>query len=85
MLKSIPNIINKNVILGGDFNLFLNTSLKTQGGNSIFKKKSLAKFIETKETLDLCVYEELGSLNQSDLLSIKTTFLVVFKEDWIPF
>ena len=85
MLKSIPNIINKNVILGGDFNLFLNTSLKTQGGNSFFKKKSLAKFIETKETLDLRVYEELGSLNQSDLLSIKTTFLVVFKEDWIPF
>ena len=85
MLKSIPNIINTNVILGRDFSLFLNTSLKTQGGNSIFKKKSLAKFIETKETLDLRVYEELGSLNQSDLLSIKTTFLVVFKEDWIPF
>ena len=53
MLKSIPNIINKNVILGGDFNLFLNNSLKTQGGNSIFRKKSLVKFIETKETLDL--------------------------------
>ena len=85
MLQSIPNIINTNVILGRDFNLFLNTSLKIQGGNSIFKKKSLAKFIETNETLDLRVYGELGSLNQSDLLFIKTTFLVVFKEDWIPF
>ena len=54
MLNSIPNIINKNVILGGDFNLFFNTSLETQGGNPILKKKSLAKLIEIKETLDLC-------------------------------
>ena len=27
ILNTIPNIINKNVILGGDFNLFFNTSL----------------------------------------------------------
>ena len=33
MLNSIPNIINKNVILGGDFNLFFNTSLEIRGGN----------------------------------------------------
>ena len=45
MLNSIPNIINKNVILGGDFNLFFNTSLETQGENPILKKKSLAKLI----------------------------------------
>ena len=54
MLNSIPNIVNKNVILGGDFNLFFNTSLETQGGNPILKKKSLPKLIEIKETLDLC-------------------------------
>ena len=54
MLNSILNIVNKNVILGGDFNLFFNTSLETQGGNPILKKKSLAKLIEIKETLDLC-------------------------------
>ena len=30
------------------------TSLETQGGNPILKKKSLAKLIEIKETLDLC-------------------------------
>ena len=45
MLNSIPNIINKNVILGGDFSLFFNTSLETQGENPILKKKSLAKLI----------------------------------------
>ena len=34
--------------------MFFNTSLETQGGNPIFKKKSLAKLTEIKETLDLC-------------------------------
>ena len=54
MLNSIPNIKNKDIILGGDFNLFFDTLLETQGGNPIFKKKSLAKLIETKENMDLC-------------------------------
>ena len=54
MLNSIPNIINKKEILGSDFNLFFNTSLETQCGNPILKKKILAKVIEIKKTLDLC-------------------------------
>ena len=54
MLNSISNIINKNVTLGGDLNLFCNSSLETQGGNQILKKISLAKLIEIQETLDLC-------------------------------
>ena len=45
MLNSIPNTVNKNVILGGDFNLFFNTSLETQVGNPILKKKFLTKLI----------------------------------------
>ena len=54
MLGSIPNIVNKNVIFGGDFSFFFNTSLETQCGNPILKQESLAKLIEIKETLDLC-------------------------------
>ena len=55
MLNSIPNIVNKNVILGGNFNLFFNTSIEEiQGRNPILKKKSLTKLIEIKKTLDLC-------------------------------
>ena len=38
MLNSIPNIVNKNVILGGDLNLFFNTSFETQGGNPILRR-----------------------------------------------
>ena len=45
MLNSIPNIVNKNVILGGDFNFLCNTSLEFQGGSPILKNKSLAKLI----------------------------------------
>ena len=45
MLNSIPNTINKNEILGGDFNLFFDTFLETQSRNLILKKKSLAKLI----------------------------------------
>ena len=46
MLNSIPNIVNKNVILGGNFNLFFNTSLEEiQGRNPILKKKSLTKLM----------------------------------------
>ena len=53
VLNSIPNTVNKNEILGGDFNLFFNISFETQGGNPILKKKSLTELIETKESLDL--------------------------------
>ena len=34
--------------------MFLNTLLETLGGNLALNKKSLAKPIEIKETLDLC-------------------------------
>ena len=72
MLNSFPNIVNKNVILGGDFNLFFNTSLEAQARNLILKKKSLTKLTEIKETLDLC-----------DIW--RYSFLAVFKEDCITF
>lgn len=38
------------MILGGDFNLFFNTSIETQGGDLILKRKP--KLTEIKETLD---------------------------------
>ena len=38
VLYSIPNIINENVILGGDLNFFFNASLETQGVSPVLKK-----------------------------------------------
>ena len=42
------------IIMKGDFNLFFDSKLDVQGGNSTIKKKSLAKFIELKESYELC-------------------------------
>ena len=52
MLNSIPNIVSKNVILGGDFNLFFKTSLETQENPAV--KQHLTKFmIRTLRVLEL--------------------------------
>ena len=85
MLNSIPNIINKSVILEGDFSLFFGTSLETQGGNPILKKKSLAKPIEIKENLNLCDIWRVRNPKSKHFIFHQTTFLVVFEEDWITF
>ena len=44
----------KQLVMAVDFNLFFDSKLKAQGGNSTLKKKSLAKLTECKETPDLC-------------------------------
>ena len=45
---------NKPIIIPGDFNLFLDRSLKIKSGNPCLKKQSLSKILHIKETLDLC-------------------------------
>ena len=45
---------NKQIILAGDFNLFLDTTLESGGGSPCLKKKSVAKLIKIKENFDLC-------------------------------
>ena len=46
--------LDKKLILAGDFNLFLNSKLDAKGGKPPVKKKSLAKFLQLKESYDLC-------------------------------
>ena len=38
----------------GDFNFFFSYQLQPDGGNPPFKSKSVSKFYEINETLDLC-------------------------------
>ena len=38
MLEKIDNINHKNIVFGGDFNLFFEAKLETQGGNPVLKK-----------------------------------------------
>ena len=54
ILGNINDIETKNIILGGDFNVFFNLSLEASGGNPVLKKKSIAKLIQLKEKFSLC-------------------------------
>ena len=55
MLETIKDLSDKHVVLAGYFNFFINISLDWYGGKQSLKKKSIAKFIEFKEKLDLWV------------------------------
>ena len=54
LLDDITDLYCKNIILGGDFNIFCNLTYKALGGNPKMKNKSVAKFIHIKEILGLC-------------------------------
>ena len=43
MLEKIDDINNKNIVFGGDFNLFFEAKLEVQGGNLVLKKKIFSK------------------------------------------
>ena len=54
MLEKIDDINYKNIVFGGDFNLFFKAKLEAQGRNPALKKKTLVKLIQIKEKFDLC-------------------------------
>ena len=54
VLETFEDIQNKNVILGGDFNVILNPSLYFEGGKPVIKKRTRAKLIQITENLDHC-------------------------------
>ena len=54
LLEDIDNISDKKIILDGDLNLIFDCNLEACGGNPVLQKKSLTKFIEIKEILNLC-------------------------------
>ena len=45
---------NKRIIFADDFNIFLNSKLEAKGGKPLLKRKSIAKLVEMKESLDIC-------------------------------
>ena len=54
LLDNIYNISDQKIILGGDLNLVFDCNLEVCGGNLVLKKKSLIKFIEIEDSLNLC-------------------------------
>ena len=54
MLETFDDLENKIIILGGNFNLFLDSVLEGEEGSSVLKKSPVSKFIEIKEKHNLC-------------------------------
>ena len=54
MLETLKDFSDKYIVLAEDFNFFFDTSLDSYGGKQVLKKKSIAGFIELKESL-ICV------------------------------
>ena len=54
VLSNITDLHCKNIIFGGNFNVFFDTNYEAQGGNPTLKKTSVAKLIHIKESLELC-------------------------------
>ena len=50
-LRNIVDLHCKNIIFGGDFNVFFDTNNEAQDGNPTLKKKPIAKLIHIKESL----------------------------------
>ena len=53
MLNKLHLTQNNNIICAGDFNLLFNIKLESYGGNPVFKKRSVVKVFELKETYNL--------------------------------
>ena len=53
MLTKLHLTQNNNIICAGDFNLLFNIKLEGYGGNPVFKKRSVRKIFELKETYNL--------------------------------
>ena len=50
MLTKLHLTQSNNIICAGDFNLLFNVKLESHGGNPVFKKRSVGKIFELKET-----------------------------------
>ena len=54
MPQTFGDLENKIIIFRGNFNLFLEPVLGTEGGSPVLKKSSIWKLIEIKEKYNLC-------------------------------
>ena len=76
MLETTKDLCNKNIVLVGCFNFFLDTSfLDSYGGKPTVKKKYIAKFIELKDKFDLCdIWGKNNPKNKRNIFLIEACF-----------
>ena len=82
MLQAIDDLENKIIIIGGDFNLFLDSVLEGEGGSLVLKKYSVSKLIEFKEIYNLCDIWRIRNANEKRFtFRQKHRTQVFYKED----
>ena len=54
LLQNLDVSQNKRIIFADDLNIFFNSKLEAKGGKPLLKRKSIAKLVEMKESLDIC-------------------------------
>ena len=79
MLTKLHLTQNNNIICTGDLNLFFNVNLESYRGNLIFKKHSVRKIFELKETYNLTDIWRIGN-PKSIYFSEKTCIRVPSKK-----
>ena len=85
LLEDFEILPDKNIIFGGDFNLFFDQDLEASGGTANLKHKSIARIIKLKEKRDLCDIWNIRNEKKRRYTFRKITSLVSYKEDWIIF
>ena len=82
MLQTIDDLENKIIIIGGDFNLFLDSELEGEGGSLVLKKYSVSKLIEFKEIYNLCdIWRSRNANEKRFTFRQKHRAQVFYKED----
>ena len=86
MLKSVNNIIAKQIVLGMDFNLHFDSLLESQGRNPILKTYILLKWLSLKIPWNFAIFLGLaipkwknllfGKIIGLDLFNVERTFFV---------
>ena len=84
MLQTTDDLENKIIIIGGDFNLFLDSVLEGEGGSLVLKKYSVSKLIEFKEIYNLCDIWRIRNANEKRFtFRQKHRAQVFYKEDQV--
>ena len=82
MLEKLDHFENKIIILGSDFNLFLDSALEIEGGSPVLKRSSVSKLIETKEKYNLCDIWRIKNTKEKNASHFdKNTAQVFYEED----
>ena len=81
MLQTCDDLENKIIILGGDFNLFSDSALETEGGSRVLKNLLFQNSLKLKKSMTYVTFGELEIQKKSASHFDKNVAQVFYKED----